>query len=150
MGIREALGSLLKRPAVSRRGLMTAMVLSIVFTIAVIIRAYSAKYGFYLNEFDPYFDYYAASHIVALAQQHGGIFGLYYALFNNNTATCAASVLAPACHAQTGYFYWHDVQTWFPFGRDVAATSQGGLQLAGAVLYLLINNVFGVQITLYD
>jgi dolichyl-diphosphooligosaccharide--protein glycosyltransferase len=141
---------LLKRPAVSRRGLMTAMVLSIVFTIAVIIRAYSAKYGFYLNEFDPYFDYYAASHIVALAQQHGGIFGLYYALFNNNTATCAASVLAPACHAQTGYFYWHDVQTWFPYGRDVAATSQGGLQLAGAVLYLLINNVFGVQITLYD
>jgi dolichyl-diphosphooligosaccharide--protein glycosyltransferase len=129
---------------------MTAMVLSIVFTIALTIRAYSAKYGFYLNEFDPYWDYYAASHIVTLAQQHGGIFGLYYALFNNNTATCTTSVLAPACHAQTGYFYWHDVQTWFPYGRDVAATSQGGLQLAGAVTYLLAHNVFGVQITLYD
>jgi dolichyl-diphosphooligosaccharide--protein glycosyltransferase len=129
---------------------MTAMVLSIVFTIAVAIRAYAAKYGFYLNEFDPYFDYYAALHIVTLAQQHGGIFGLYYALFNNNTATCPASILAPACHDQTGYFYWHTTQFWFPYGRDVAATSQGGLQLAGAVLFLLIHNVFGVQITLYD
>jgi dolichyl-diphosphooligosaccharide--protein glycosyltransferase len=129
---------------------MTAMVLSIVFTLAVTIRAYSAKYGYYLNEFDPYFDYYAAQHIVTLAQAHGGIFGLYYALFNNNTATCTASVLAPACHDQTGYFFWHTTQFWFPYGRDVAATSQGGLQLAGAVIYLLINNVFGVQITLYD
>jgi len=129
---------------------MTAMVLSIVFTIAVTIRAYSAEYGFYLNEFDPYWDYYAANHIVTLAQQHGGIFGLYYALFNNNTATCTAAVLNPACHAQTGYFYWHDVQSWFPYGRNVAATSQGGLEVAGAVLFLIIHNIFGVQITLYD
>ena len=129
---------------------MTAMVLSIVFTIAVTIRAYAAKYGFYLNEFDPYWDYYAANHIVTLAQQHGGIFGLYYALFNNNTATCTAAVLNPACHVQTGYFYWHDVESWFPYGRNVAATSQGGLEVAGAVLFLLIHNVFGIQITLYD
>ena len=125
---------------------MTTMVLSIVFTIAVTIRAYAAKYGFYLGEFDPYYDYYAASHIVALAQQHG----LWYALFNNNTATCTAQVLSPACHAQTGYFYWHDVQTWYPYGRNVAATSQDGLQVGGALIFLLVHNVFGVQITLYD
>jgi dolichyl-diphosphooligosaccharide--protein glycosyltransferase len=120
------------------------MVLSVVFSIAVLIRAYAAKYGFYLNEFDPYYDYYAAQHIVNLAQSQG----LYAALFAN-PPNCGPTVYT-ACHNLQGYFYWHDIQTWFPVGRNVAATSQGGLQLAGAMTYLLVHNVFGVQITLYD
>lgn len=123
---------------------MVALVLSFVFTIAVVIRAYSARYGYYLNEFDPYYDYYAAQHIVTLAQQHG----LYYAFFNN-PAGCGPTVMT-ACHSQQGYFYWHDVATWFPYGRDVAATSQGGLQTAGALIFLLAHNVFGVPVTLYS
>ncbi|HZW85412.1 MAG TPA: STT3 domain-containing protein [Nitrososphaerales archaeon] len=144
MGIADTLRSFIKRPTVSRRALMTTMVLSIVFTLAVSVRAFAAKYGFYLNEFDPYYDYYAASHIVNLAQTQG----LYAALFAN-PANCGPNVFT-ACHTQQGYFFWHDIQTWFPTGRDVAATSQGGLQLAGAMIYLLVHNVFGVQITLYD
>lgn len=140
----EGLRSAIKRPAVSRRALMISMVLSIVFVIAVTIRAYAAKYGFYLNEFDPYYDYYAASHIVSLAESHG----LFYALFNN-PPNCGPSVMT-ACHNLQGYFYWHDIRTWFPYGRDVAATSQGGLQVGGAVLYLLVHDIFGVQISLYD
>ncbi len=138
------LRSAIKRPTVSRRAVMTAMILSIVFTLTVTVRAYAAKYGFFLNEFDPYYDYYAASHIVTLAQQHG----LYYALFNNPPG-CGPSVMT-ACHSLQGYFNWHDITTWFPEGRNVAATSQGGLQLAGAMIFLLVHNVFGVQITLYD
>ena len=134
----------MRRPTVSRRALMVSMVLGIVFTIAVLIRAYAAKYGFYLNEFDPYYDYYAAQHIVNLANQQG----LYAALFAN-PANCGPTVYT-ACHTLQGYFYWHDIQTWFPVGRNVAATSQGGLQLAGAFLYLLVHNVFGVPISLYD
>lgn len=145
MGISPSrLRSLLKRPTVSRRAVMTATILSIVFALTVLIRSYAAKYGFFLNEFDPYYDYYAASHIVTLAQQHG----LYYALFNDPSG-CGSSVYT-ACHSLQGYFNWHDVNTWFPEGRDVAATSQGGLQLAGALVYLLVHSVFGVQITLYD
>jgi len=120
------------------------MVLSIVFTIAVMIRAYAAKYGYYLNEFDPYYDYYAAQHIVNLAQSQG----LWNALFAN-PANCGPTVYT-ACHNMQGYFYWHDINTWYPVGRNVAATSQGGLQLAGALTFLLVHNVFGVQITLYD
>ncbi len=123
---------------------MIALTLSFVFTIAVTIRAYSARYGYYLNEFDPYYDYYAAQHIVTLAQQHG----LFYAFFNN-PAGCGPTVLT-ACHSQQGYFYWHDIATWFPYGRDVAATSQGGLQTAGALIFLLAHNVFGIPITLYS
>jgi dolichyl-diphosphooligosaccharide---protein glycosyltransferase len=134
----------MKRPTVSRRALMTSMVLAIVFAIAVLIRAYAAKYGFYLNEFDPYYDYYAAQHIVNLANQQG----LYAALFAN-PANCGPTVYT-ACHNMQGYFYWHDIQTWFPLGRNVAATSQGGLQVFGALSYLLVHNIFGVPITLYD
>jgi dolichyl-diphosphooligosaccharide--protein glycosyltransferase len=140
----DTLRSLLKRPTVSRRAIMASMVLSIVFTIAVLIRAYAAKYGFYLNEFDPYYDYYAAQHIVNLAQSQG----LYAALFAN-PSNCGPAVYA-ACHNMQGYFFWHDINTWFPVGRNVAATSQGGLQLAGAMIYLLVHNIFGVPITLYD
>ncbi|MDG6983485.1 MAG: hypothetical protein JRN28_02905, partial [Nitrososphaerota archaeon] len=144
MGTLDTLRSFMKRPTVSRRALMISMVLAIVFSIAVLIRAYAAKYGFYLNEFDPYYDYYAAQHIVNLANQQG----LYSALFAN-PANCGPTVYT-ACHTMQGYFYWHDIQTWFPVGRNVAATSQGGLQLAGALIFLLVHNVFGVPISLYD
>ena len=123
---------------------MATMMLSIVFAIAVLIRSYSAKYGYYLNEFDPYYDYFAAQHIVNLAQSQG----LWNALFAN-PANCGPTVYT-ACHNMQGYFYWHDITTWYPVGRNVAATSQGGLQIFGALTYLLVHNVFGVQITLYD
>ena len=144
MGILDTIRSSIRRPTISRRALMTSMVLSIVFAIAVLIRAYAAKYGYYLNEFDPYYDYYAAQHIVNLAQSQG----LWASLFAD-PSNCGPTVFT-ACHNMQGYFYWHDIQTWFPVGRNVAATSQGGLQLAGALTFLLVHNVFGVQITLYD
>ena len=134
----------MRRPELSRRSLMATMVLSIVFTIAVMIRAYAAKYGYYLNEFDPYYDYYAAQHIVNLFHAQG----LYAALFAN-PPNCGPTVYT-ACHNMQGYFYWHDINTWYPVGRNVAATSQGGLQVFGALTYLLVHDVFGVQITLYD
>jgi dolichyl-diphosphooligosaccharide---protein glycosyltransferase len=123
---------------------MISLVLAIVFSIAVLIRSYAAKYGFYLNEFDPYYDYYAAQHIVNLANQQG-----LYAAFFANPANCGPAVFT-ACHNLQGYFFWHDIQTWFPAGRNVAATSQDGLQVGGAMLYLLVHNVFGVPISLYD
>src|ERR671932_110599 len=44
--------------------LLIIAVLAICFTTAFIMRAYPAKYGFYLNEFDPYFDYRATKYIV--------------------------------------------------------------------------------------
>ena len=123
---------------------MTSMVLSVVFVIAVLIRAYAAKYGFYLNEFDPYWDYYAAQHIVNLFHAQG-----LWAAFFANPPDCGPTVYT-ACHTMQGYFYWHDIQTWFPIGRNVAATSQGGLEVFGAMSYLLVHDVFGVPIDLYN
>ena len=38
--------------------------LIVAFSSAFIMRSYPIKYGFYLNEFDPYFNYRATKHIV--------------------------------------------------------------------------------------
>src|ERR687885_280102 len=44
--------------------LLVIAVLAMAFTCALIMRSYPAKYGFFLNEFDPYFDYRATKYIV--------------------------------------------------------------------------------------
>ncbi len=119
------------RPTVTRRSMMAGMLLVAVFVIAMLMRLFPAKYGFYLNEFDPYYDYKAANFIVTSFDQswnagQGGFPGLLH------------------------YFSWTDYTTWFPEGRAVAATSQDGLQFAGALSYLFFRNVFGLQYSLYD
>lgn len=147
MNLREQfarLRTVLYRPTMTRRSATIFLAMSLVFVIALIMRVYPSIYGWYLNEFDPYFDYYASLHVVTLAQQHG----LYYALFNN-PANCPPSALT-SCHDLQGYFYWHDIGTWYPYGRNVAATSQVGLQLTGALLYLFVNGVLHVPISYYD
>jgi dolichyl-diphosphooligosaccharide--protein glycosyltransferase len=46
------------------RHLLVIAVLAIAFTTAFIMRSYPAKYGFFLNEFDPYFNYRATEYII--------------------------------------------------------------------------------------
>lgn len=46
------------------RQLLVIGVLALAFTTAFIMRSYPSKYGFYLNEFDPFFDYRATKYIV--------------------------------------------------------------------------------------
>src|SRR6187551_1388086 len=48
----------------SARHLLVITVLVIAFTTAFIMRSYPVKYGFALNEFDPYFDYRATKYII--------------------------------------------------------------------------------------
>jgi dolichyl-diphosphooligosaccharide---protein glycosyltransferase len=133
----------------SRRSAIVFLALALTFVIAIFMRVYPSLYGWYLNEFDPYFDYYASLHVVTLAQQHG----LFYALFNN-PANCPSSAGAAAplssCHNQQGYFNWWTNQFWWPYGRPVASTSQDGLQLTGALLYLFVNGVLQVPVSYYD
>jgi len=125
------LHSAIRRPTVTRRSMMAGMLLVAVFVIAMLMRLFPAQYGFYLNEFDPYYDYKAANFIVTSFNQswaagQGGLPGLWH------------------------YFSWTDYTTWFPEGRAVATTSQDGLQFAGALSYLFFRNVFGLQYSLYD
>lgn len=46
------------------RHLLVIAILAISFSTAFIIRSYPIKYGYFLNEFDPYFDYRATKYIV--------------------------------------------------------------------------------------
>jgi dolichyl-diphosphooligosaccharide---protein glycosyltransferase len=46
------------------RHLLVITVLALAFSSALIMRFYPSKYGYYLNEFDPYFDYRATEFIV--------------------------------------------------------------------------------------
>ena len=89
------------------------------------LRIFPVKYGYFLNEFDPFFDYYASKFIV----DHYDSFGIS-GLFD--------------------YFSWHDYTTWHPEGRPVARTSQVGLHFAGALLYIFARDVFGLTSSLYD
>jgi dolichyl-diphosphooligosaccharide--protein glycosyltransferase len=153
MTARERLSSvrsIFYRPTVSRRSAIIFLSMSIVFVISLFMRLYPAYYGWYINEFDPYFDYYASLHVVTLAEQHG----LWYALFNQvscpTVPTAQTLQAALNCQSQQGYFYWHTSQFWYPYGRPVAATSQVGLQLTGAFTYLFINALFRIPISYYD
>ena len=143
-GTKSSIRSSFFRPVLSAQNAIILLCMSIVFIIALFMRIYPAQYGWFINEFDPYYDYYAALHVVTLAEQHG----LVYALFNN-PSNCTPAVLT-SCHNLQGYFYWHDIKTWWPYGRNVAATSQVGLQLTGAILYLFVSDVLRFHIGLYN
>ncbi len=97
-----------------RRYLLIVAILVIAFTTAFIMRSYPIKYGYYLNEVDPYFNFRATK----------------YLLDNNIDA----------------YLTWHDTMTWYPEGRSIAITSQVGLHVLTALLYI----VFGHGISLLD
>ena len=106
--------------------MIVALTLVSVFVIALFMRVFPAKYGFYLNEFDPYYDFKAANYIVTSFDQSwnaglGGFPGLLK------------------------YFTWTDYTTWFPEGRVVAPTSQDGLQFAGALSFIFLRDVFGLN-----
>jgi len=101
------------------------LALGAIFVSALIMRLLPAQYGFRLNEFDPYFDYYAAKFIVN-SYDIGGISSL------------------------SEYFSWHDTKSWYPEGRDIARTSQVGLHFAGAILFIIVRDLLQITISLYD
>src|ERR687886_142764 len=96
------------------RHLLVIAVLALAFTSAVIIRFYPVKYGYYLNEFDPYFDYRATKFIID--------------------------------NGLDAYWHWHDTMSWYPEGRNIPETSQSGLHIVAAYLYM----IFGRGISLLD
>lgn len=96
------------------RHLVLIAVLAMAFSVAMIMRSYPIKYGFYLNEFDPYFDYRAVQFILD--------------------------------NGLDAYWQWHDTMSWYPEGRDIAATSQSGLHVTAAIMY----QIFGAGTPLMD
>lgn len=47
------------------------------------------------------------------------------------------------------YFSWHDTLSWYPYGRDITATSYPGLAITAALLYEFIT-MLGVRMSLLE
>jgi len=123
--------NIFQRPKLKRGTIITILAIVAIFSSSFMIRSLPAKYGFYLHEYDPYFDYYATEFIVKNVEQHG--FGV---IFSNDPTI--------------NYFKWQDYSTWYPEGRPVASSSQDGLHFAGATLYLISKHLLGINYSLYD
>ncbi len=63
MAGRESL-KLGKDRGIKTKYLLVILVICLSFSVAFMLRAYPIKYGFYLNEFDPFFDFRATQYIV--------------------------------------------------------------------------------------
>lgn len=103
------------------------MLLTFLFTLAV--RLVPARWGIYLNEFDPYYEYYLAE---KLLEEGGGnpVKGIIW------------------------WFSWwfdrdgRDTLFWAPNGRDLRASSQPGAAFFSAAAYAFLN-AMGVNVDLY-
>jgi dolichyl-diphosphooligosaccharide--protein glycosyltransferase len=111
--------------------IVTAVILLTAFTITLLARLTPMHWGVYLNEFDPYYEYYLSEQLL----QHG----------NGNYFSGVA----------WWYHWWlenpkpRDTLFWYPEGRDLRGSSQPGPAFFGAGIYSLLN-ALGFQVSLYD
>ena len=95
-------------------------ILACIFTAALLIRLTPLKWGSYLTEFDPYFQYYMTRWIVSRGWR-----GLL------------------------DWFSWckPDLLFWYPYGRSVAPSALPGVAFLGATAYLLVKGI-GISVDL--
>ncbi|RLG71004.1 MAG: hypothetical protein DRO04_00745 [Candidatus Iainarchaeum archaeon] len=107
--------------------LMTIILLLLFYTLSALLRAMPARWGIYLNEFDPFYEYYVAKKILS----KGFIW----------------------------WFQWHfespqqrmsevDKLFWYPYGRDIRASSPPGISMTSALIYLILQTL-GFRYDLY-
>ena len=85
--------------------------LILIFFIAFTVRILPLKWGAYLSEFDPFWHWYVAKHIVENGVEW---------IFKDS---------------------WIDLRTWFPYGRHVASSTPMGLPLTAAAFYMLLKGL---------
>jgi len=108
--ITEALKSVgALRLNISHSSLMHVSLLFIILFLAFIVRLLPVRWGYYLSEFDPHYQYKLAKHMV-----ENGFFG------------------------PNSWVYWHDNMSWYPWGRNIAM-SYPGLPATAAFFYSILN-----------
>jgi len=115
----KSLGAL--RFRVSHSSLVLASLLFLVLLLAFMVRLLPMRWGTYLSEFDPYFQYRLSKHMV-----ENGFFSW------------------ASWHDSMGW-----PMSWYPFGRNIPGNSFPGLPFAAASLYL-VSNALGLPITLLE
>jgi len=100
------------------------LALSLVIAVAFLVRIFPARYGVFIDEFDPYFQYYATKVIVNGISQDG-LQGLFS-------------------------FFDHRIDlTWYPYGVDMGVKYFPGVPYIGAFTYLFLR-FLGLNVDLYS
>lgn len=118
----KKLGNL--RPKVSHSTLMTAMIVSLILLIAFIVRILPIRWGMYLSEFDPYFQYHFTEKL---------------------TNTGIASWFDSS--NPSSWLNWVDYQRWWPLGANIPRLAYPGLPMTASFLYQIVH-LLGIDISL--
>jgi len=86
--------------------LLETSIMLMILSIGFLIRIFPLRWGLYLTEFDPWMQYKEFMYIV-----RNGWIGFIK------------------------FFSWHDMTSWYPFGRDVGRTAFPGLPFFAAFIY---------------
>ncbi|MGC9209071.1 MAG: STT3 domain-containing protein [Nitrososphaeria archaeon] len=112
------------RPRLSFGTAVVVLAFALLTVLNIYVRLMPERYGFYLNEFDPYYHYYVTN----LVYQDLTKYGL---------------------EGINKYMHTIDYNFWYPWGRNIPATSPSGLYFLVAVLYIVLKWL-GMKIYLYD
>jgi len=104
------------RPEVSSSSLLKFTILALIFILAFSVRLLPIRWGYYLNEFDPYYHYRQTKYII-----ENGLIG------------------------EGSWSSWHDYLSWYPWGNEIHRHSYPGLPVLAAAIYMVLK-VLGVPL----
>jgi len=100
----------------SHFSLIKGALIPIILIIAFSVRLLPIRWGYFLSEFDPYYQYRQVKYIT----EHG-------------------------LYGENGWIEWRDFMSWYPYGNRVARTTYLGLPLTAAALYFALDGL-GIQL----
>jgi dolichyl-diphosphooligosaccharide--protein glycosyltransferase len=112
------------RPKISHSTLMTAVLISLILSIAFVLRILPIRWGMYLSEFDPYFQYRFTEKLT-----------------NTGIATWFDA------GNPSSWLNWIDYERWHPLGANVPKLAYPGLPMTASFLYQIVR-LLGIDISL--
>ena len=100
------------RPKFSHATLLKSTLLILILAIAFLVRLLPVRWGYYLNEFDPYYQFRQTEYILK-----NGLLGA------------------------NGWISWHDYYSWYPWGNVIRYASYPGVAILAASMYTVLNTL---------
>ncbi len=100
------------RPKFTHSKLLKSTLMVLILAIAFLVRLLPVRWGYYLNEFDPYYQFRQTEYIVK-----NGLLGA------------------------NGWISWHDYLSWYPWGNVIRYASYPGLAILAATSFMALNTL---------
>ncbi len=100
------------RPKFSHATLLKSTLMVLILAIAFLVRLLPVRWGYYLNEFDPYYQFRQTEYIIK-----NGVLGA------------------------NGWISWHDYLSWYPWGNVIRYASYPGLAILAATSFMALNTL---------